>query len=312
MRSRPFLQTFRHSGETSELHDSGSPPRLTYADSKDPFWRRSLISAIELSTGRRELQRRYDRLVERWDAAEPAAHELWAQTLDALDIDLRVEGVASQDWPQDGPLVVVANHPFGVVDGLAVAATVARVRREFGILVHDALLRDPRLSPFLLPVDFREGREARRTTARSCRSAVQRLRAGEALVVFPAGGVATAAGWGGPVIDLDWKSFVYKAVRRTGAPVVPLYVHGSNSGLFQTVSQFGLDVRLALMLREVRNKIGSEVRITGGNVLQPDDWNGAHSAGCGMADLRQRTMALGGPNADAPDALSRLPRHLRD
>ena len=87
------------------------------------------------------------------------------------------------------------------------------------------------------------------------------------VVIFPGGGVSTAQRWFGPALDLEWKRFTAKLVQTTRATVVPIFFHGQNSRLFQIVSQFSLTLRLALLLKEVKNKMGLTIDVTIGSPI---------------------------------------------
>ena len=93
------------------------------------------------------------------------------------------------------------------------------------------------------------------------------MEAGGAVVVFPGGGISTAEGMWGPVTDLEWKRFTARLIQSAKATVVPLFFHGQNSRLFQIVSQFSLTLRLALVLWEVKRRVGSSLKITVGAPL---------------------------------------------
>ena len=120
---------------------------------------------------------------------------------------------------------------------------------------------------FMLPVDFAETREAAKTNIETKRRAVETLNQDGAVVIFPGGGVSTSQGWFGPAKDLEWKRFTAKLVQTSRATVLPLFFHGQNSRLFQIVSQFSLTLRLALLLREVKNKMGLTIDVSIGNPI---------------------------------------------
>ena len=114
----------------------------------------------------------------------------------------------------------------------------------------------------------------------------------QALTLFPAGGVATARGFRGPIEDLEWKRFVVKVIQMTRATVVPVYVHGRNGRLFQFVSQFSPTLRLALLLNETRNKMGRPVRVTIGDPLPYEALAGFRDRQALLDHLRATVFAL--------------------
>lgn len=236
---------------------------LSYASADDPFWKRMVIEAVEFATGRRTIERIYNDIQRR----NLAPVTIWKEALTGLSVTPQFDMAQLAKVPERGPVVFISNHPFGVVDGLILGYLVASVRPQFVMLVNDILCQYERLSQFLLPIDFRETKQAARRNIETKNKALSRMRAGEALAIFPAGGVATSPGFRGKAEDLEWKRFVGKVIQTTRATVVPIYVHGQNSRLFQVVSQFSMTLRLALLLYEVKNKMGNPVRVTIGDPI---------------------------------------------
>jgi len=238
--------------------------KLTYASPDDPLTKRIVIEAIERATGRPKLEKLYREVQD----MQPSPMQIWEMVLAKLAIRLNYDEAQLAKIPKLGPLVFIANHPFGVVDGLILGALASRVRSKFFVLVNEVLCRDETLNEFLLPIDFRETREAMRTNIETKQKTLKRLEAGEALAIFPAGGVSTAPRkfWK-EAEDLEWKRFVAQVIQKTEATVVPIYVHGRNSHLFQVASQISLSLRLSLLLNEVRNKIGREISLSIGDPI---------------------------------------------
>lgn len=251
---------------------------LSYAHPEDPWWKYGLIRGLELASGVREIERRYEIL----KAQNLQGVAIWTEALRLLEVEVRYDPEALARVPAEGPVVFVANHPFGVLDGLALGHLVAQVRPRFFVLVHEALTREGSLAEFLLPIDFGETREAMRTNIETKQQATARLRAGEALAIFPAGGVSTAPWPRREAVDFPWKRFVAKLIQQTQATVVPLHFHGQNSPLFHFASRLHLHLRTGLLLHELRNKLGSEVRVTVGAPIPYED----------LAHLRDRQALL--------------------
>lgn len=265
------------------------PSTLTYANPDDSRLRKFLIETLEVTTGRNKLERLYREIREMDIAPEQA----WSLILGQLQVTIDYQPGQLNLVPRKGPVIFISNHPFGVVDGLILGELVNRVRPEFFVLVNEVLTREPLFARYLLPIDFRETREAMRTNIHTRRVAVQRLQAGEAMAIFPAGGVATARKPFGPAEDLEWKRFVAKLIRQAQATVVPLYFHGQNSRIFQIASQINPQLRLGLFLHEVRNKMGRTIRV---DIGDPITWSQmAHlSDRQALLDfLREATHAVG-------------------
>ncbi len=239
------------------------PARLSYSRPDDPLLKRAIIETVEFATGRRKIERIYNEV--RNLHLPPI--EIWGTALQKLAIGLNYDQQQLEKIPPEGPLIFIANHPFGVVDGLILGHLISRTRQRFVLLVNEVLCREEQLDDFLLPIDFNETKEAMQTNLRTRALAIERLRASEALGIFPSGGVATAPNVFARIQDLEWKRFTARLIQQTHATVVPLYFHGRNSRLFQVASQINLNLRLSLLLNEIRNKMGKTVRIEIGDPI---------------------------------------------
>jgi putative hemolysin len=261
---------------------------FSYADANDPWWKKALINGVELSTGRRTIERLYNEIRD----LDVPGHELWGLGLEQLRIEIDYDSELLAKLPADGPLIFIANHPYGVVDGLVLAALLAKVRDRFVFLVNEVLTRDERLKPFLLPIDFRETEEALKINLESRRLAIERLKSGGSLAIFPAGGVMTAKSYFGPAEDLEWKRFVLKLIQQSKATVVPLYIEGQNSRLFQMVSQFSMALRLGMLLYETVNKQGRSIKVNIGAAISFEELQVACDPKKQLDYLRDRVMEL--------------------
>jgi putative hemolysin len=243
-------------------------PRLTYVQPEDPWLRARLVGALEVLTGRRKVEQVYHRL-----KAEPfEAATFFTRALELADIRYSSNRAAEAQIPTDGPLVIIANHPFGVVDGVMLCDIAARIRGDFRILIHALLCQDNDLNPFFLPVDFTESREAQRRNIETKREAARLLENGGTLLVFPGGGVSTTGRGGcGEFADLPWTTFTAKLIHQSRATVVPVFFHGRNSRLFHLASGISMTLRAALLLHEASNKIGHDFHVEIGNPIDYGD-----------------------------------------
>lgn len=257
-----------------------SASHFTYASPEDAPWRRALIHVIEQVTGKPRLWRLYADY-----CRGPAAENFFTEAVDRLALDVGVDDRDLARIPREGPLVVVANHPFGVVDGIVLGYLVSRVRRDFRILVNSVLYRLPELHPYLLPIDFSDTRTALKTNINTRRQALGDLAAGKCIAIFPGGTVSTAKTPNGVAVDPEWKPFVGRLIQESRATVVPLFFEGQNSRLFQWASLISMTLRLSLLFREVVNKIDSEVPV---QIAEPIDYAALSS----FADRRQLTDYL--------------------
>ena len=161
----------------------------------------------------------------------------------SLALDVRYDSEALAAIPQTGPVVVVANHPYGVLDGIVISWLVSKVRSDFVVLTNAVLMRAPEVQDFILPIDFSETEEAQQTNLASRAAARAQLEKGGVVVVFPAGAVSTAPDKLGrkPAVDGRWQPFVSQLIQRSKATVVPIWFGGQNSRLFQIASHVSHD-----------------------------------------------------------------------
>ncbi len=242
---------------------------FSYVDSTTPLPRRLLIRALEKITGARFIERLY--LENRRDM-QPGDN--WFDAcIKKLNVDLRYSQSALANVPRMGPLIVCSNHPFGVLDGIALSSLVSLVRDDFLVLTNAVLLRAPEIAPYVLPVDFDTTPEATKTNVASRASARAHLANGGALIIFPAGAVSTSPDWFGrkPAVDSSWQPIVAQLAEKSRAAIVPVNFLGQNSALFQFASHIHPMLRLALFFHELRRKIGTRVDVEIGAPVAFDD-----------------------------------------
>ena len=208
-------------------------PELSYANADHTRLKRWFIRSVEGLSGRD----RYARLYEIWrrDIA-PTGDRIFGRMLDLIDVSVR-----SQDqWPPadlpDTPLVIVANHPFGIGDGIAVLSMAEQLGRPFRVMINADLLKIDEMKPYSLPIDFQETKEALKNNLAVRQEALKLLKEGVTIVIFPAGGVATAPKGFGKAQDLPWKMFPARLVQEAKASVIPVHFSGQNGRLFHIVS----------------------------------------------------------------------------
>ncbi|NQW09932.1 MAG: lysophospholipid acyltransferase family protein [Alphaproteobacteria bacterium] len=241
-------------------------PHFSYASEDQRLPKRLLIQVVERMTGQPRLKRLY---IEH--RLNPIPDEdFWSAAVRKLELNLIYDRARWEAVPRDGPMVIVANHPFGVLDGIVISHLVSRIRPRFKVLTNSVLFRAPEIRPFLLPIDFAETREALATNLESRRLALRELSEGGAVIAFPGGTVSTATPAFGRAFDPAWKPFTSKLIATAKADVVPVYFEGQNSRLFQIASNVSQALRESLLFKEVANKIGTDIRVRIGDVIPYD------------------------------------------
>jgi putative hemolysin len=228
---------------------------FSYATPSDPPLKRGIIRMVEKATGQPKLKRMYIA-----NQRFPRANEsFWQAAVRSLALDVRYDTDALDAIPKSGPVVVVANHPYGVLDGIVISWLVSKVRPDFVVLTNAILMRAPEVQDFILPIDFAETEEARLTNLASRSAARAQLDRGGVVVVFPAGAVSTAPDALGlkPAVDGRWQPFVSQLIQRSKATVVPIWFGGQNSRAFQIASHLSYTLRISLIFHEVRSRIGT-------------------------------------------------------
>lgn len=171
--------------------------------------------------------------------------------------------------PKDGPVVAVANHPFGLIEGAVLAALLRSVRPDVKIMANHLLAAFPEASDYCVFVDPFGGGRAVRTNQRGLKDSIAWLKQGRLLAVFPSGEVAHWNLKERSVIDPEWSQTVARLVRITGASVLPMFFEGANSALFQLLGFLHPRVRTALLPHEFFNKNGRSIELRIGAPIPP-------------------------------------------
>jgi putative hemolysin len=265
---------------------------FSYAEESTPRMKRQVIRAVERLTGQPELKRLY---IENQRNPQPG-ESFWSAAVRRLRLDVRYDAARLAALPKTGPLVIIANHPYGVLDGLVIAWLAERIRPDFKILTHSALLRAPEAAPSLLPIDFSGTPAAMATNLASRAAARDHLANGGCVIVFPAGAVSTSPDRLGrkPAVDWPWQPFTAQLIERSAAVVAPIFFEGQNSRVFQIASHLSLTLRLALIFHEVRSRIGAQLYVAVGEAITWDELKRCGDRKAIVDDLRRRTEALAG------------------
>ncbi len=214
------------------------------------------------------------------------------QVLDTLGVRLDVSDADLAKIPATGPLVVVANHPFGGIEGLVLTALLRRVRPDVRLLANYMLSIVPELRGDLIYVDPFGGPDAPQRNMASMRAAVEWVKAGHVLGVFPSGEVSHLNLRQRNVADPDWSATIARLVRRTAAPVTPVFFDGRNSNLFQVVGMLHPRLRTVMLPRELLNKRHRTIPVRIGSVLPAERMARFDSQQELTAYLRVRTYIL--------------------
>ncbi len=274
---------------------------FSYATREDPPLKRGVIRLVERATGQPKLKRLYLD-----NQRNPRPDEsFWQAAVRKLELDVRFDAAALQRIPKSGSVVVVANHPYGVLDGIVISWLIEHARPDFVVLTNAVLMRAPEVHGFILPIDFSETPEAMETNLKSRAAARAQLERGGVVVVFPAGAVSTAPDRLGlqPAVDGRWQPFVAQLLQRSKATVVPIWFGGQNSRLFQIASHLSLTLRLSLIFHEVKARIGALMQVEIGEPIAFENLAAIKDRQALADHLREITYAL---ERDAPKRKRKL------
>ncbi len=283
----------------------------------DPV-RRALFSFVKRPVSRmlrlKTLNRLYSVAVDPACSAEDAPRFV-SRALDTLGVVRRVGPADLARIPATGPLVVVANHPYGVVEGLALLELLGAVRPDVKVMANFLLGLVPEIRDQLIGVDPFGAPGAEGRSSAGLKQAIRWVRDGHVLAVFPAGEVASLKLTKFLVADPDWHPGVAGIVRSTKAPVLPVFFRGRNSNLFQAAGLIHPRLRTAMLPRETVKLRKGEVEAAVGRVIPFDKLEGFGSNREMIDYLRFRTYLLKrragkakGGRAGAPARLKPLAR----
>ena len=216
------------------------------------------IRAMEKVTGQPKIKKLYFDYVD----DERPSELFWTDALERLNISYNLHNEATAQIPRTGRLLIVANHPFGVIDGLVLCSMLSKIRNDYRIITHQVLRQAPAVMDKILPIDFAETPAALATNLNTRTEAQKFLKSGGAVIVFPAGGISLAPNFIGPAFDVEWKTFAAKLAQQQDTTVIPFFFHGRNSVLYHMARRMSVTLVYSLMFREICKQMNSEVHVT--------------------------------------------------
>ncbi|WP_369789457.1 lysophospholipid acyltransferase family protein [Rouxiella sp. WC2420] len=210
------------------------------------------------------------------------------QILDYFQIRCELSDRCLEQIPSYGPVVIVANHPIGTLEGLALLSAVASVRSDVKVMANRLLSQIESLSSLMIPVDNMSHR-----TARAQVSMMQEhLENQGVLIIFPAGEVSRITSKG--VRDGRWHTGFIKLAARTRAAIVPVHISGNNSALFYLSSMIYKPISSLLLVHEMFGHRGSTLKLQIGARIPYDSWHDGHSRAKDLAArFRKHVYRLG-------------------
>ena len=244
-----------------------STQEISYAYSAQTSSGRALIKILENVTGRASLIKK----AQNYELEVASGESFWEVMFQRYGLSLEILDGAFSCIPRDGPLIIIANHPFGILDGLILGYILSKSRKNFKILAHKVFRKSAELDDVILPISFDETKESTKINIETRVSALNFLNSGGAVGIFPGGTVSTSLTPFGVPMDPSWRSFTAKMITKSEAQVVPIFFEGQNSRAFQLASHIHYNLRMGLLIKEFKSKIGNPVKICIGKPLSHNE-----------------------------------------
>ena len=236
---------------------------VSYAHSAQSKLGRAIIRCLENATGRSALLSRSPNLRTNMHSIQ----NLWHSIMEGYGVTIDIMQGELGDIPVDQPFIVVANHPYGILDGLVMGSVLAQSGANFKIIANDIFNKAREISDKILPISFKNTREAISLNLRTRKNAITHLSHGGAIGIFPGGTVSTSSKLFSQPADPAWRSFTAKMIFKSNALVVPIFFDGNTSRIFQLASHLHPTVRAGLLLREFKLRLDKPVRIVIGKPI---------------------------------------------
>lgn len=248
------------------------PPRrhvardISYAYSAETRGGRAMIRLMENTTGRLRLIKRADG----YEDEVAAGRDFWAVMVERYGLSLDVVRGSLSNVPTDGPLILIANHPYGILDGLMMGHILSETRGDFRILANRVFRKAEELNQIVLPISFDETKEAVKLNIQTRKTALDYLENNGAVGIFPGGTVSTGVTPFSQPMDPGWRGFTARMIAKSNATVLPVYFDGHTSRLFQIASHMHNTLRMGLLIKEFKKRVDTPVRVAIGEPITRD------------------------------------------
>ncbi len=236
---------------------------ISYAVTAKSRKGRVLIRSIENTTGRLRLIHR----ARGYDKDINENNTFWDVVARRYGLSLEVVSGSLSNIPAEGPVVVISNHPYGILDGLMMGKILSTARSDFRIMAHKVFSKADEISDSILPISFDGTREAMAMNLKTRKDALTYINSGGAVGIFPGGSVSSPQRMFSRPMDPEWGTFSAKMISRSQATVVPVFFEGFNSRRFHVAGRMSRTLRTALLVNEFKRRINKPVKIAVGEPL---------------------------------------------
>ncbi len=218
--------------------------------------------------------------------------EAYAQAiLEHYEIDFDIPEEDFKRLPKDGSYITISNHPLGGIDGILLMRLMLPIRKDYKIMANFLLERMAPLAPYILPVNPFEEHKGARSSIAGFKKALQHIRDGHPLGIFPAGEVSTHKD-GKLIVDRPWEEAALKLIKKAQVPVVPIYFHGKNSKLFYRLSRWNPIFRTAMIPSQVLSQRNRPLKVRIGQPISVQTQNEQENLEDFTDLLRRKTYIL--------------------
>jgi len=223
------------------------------------------IMIIELLTGKLKLKKLYDQYL----LENRPPEFFWDDAIKKLQLTIKTNFQEGSYIPKEGKLIVIANHAFGVADGVSICSVISKVRQDYKMVTHKVLRQADAVKDKILPIDFNKTKEALITNINTRKEAETVLKNQGVIILFPSGRIATKKNLRKhkKADDGEWKQWVSKLILKTKSPVLPIYFDGQNSQWYHIANKLGLTFRYSLCMYELKRKIGDDIYMYFGSLI---------------------------------------------
>ena len=239
---------------------------FTFATAEVNFIGQLFIMITELLTGKLKLKKLYDEYL----SENRPPQYFWDDAVSKLNLKIKTNFKEGSHIPKNGRLIVIANHAFGVADGVSICSVISKVRQDYKMITHKVLRQADAVKNKILPIDFNQTKEALLTNIDTRKEAEKVLKNEGVLILFPSGRIATKKDLkkSTKADDGEWKQWVSKLILKTKSPVLPIYFDGQNSQWYHIANKLGLTFRYSLCMYELKRKIGDDIYMYFGSLIK--------------------------------------------
>ncbi|CUJ96410.1 2-acyl-glycerophospho-ethanolamine acyltransferase [Ruegeria denitrificans] len=239
---------------------------ISYSYSASTKGGRMVIKLMENTTGRMRLIKRADG----YENEVAKGRDFWSVMVDRYGLSLDIVGGSLTNVPKNGPVILIANHPYGILDGLMMGHILSQTRGDFRILANHVFRKAEDLNNIILPISFDETKDAMKQNIETRKAALRYLGEGGAIGIFPGGTVSTGLKPFSHPMDPGWRGFTARMVAKSNATVVPVFFDGHTSRLFQIASHLHNTLRMGLLIKEFKKRVDTPVKVVIGEPIGRD------------------------------------------